>query len=57
MQQERPDRYMITLEVSNDEDIYRYIIDTFDNGSSTIFVYARERESISFSGRMEVNEK
>ena len=57
VQQERSDRYMITLEVSNDEDIYRYIIDTFDNGSSTIFVYARERESISFSGRMEVNEE
>lgn len=57
VRQERADRYLLTLEVDNEEDILRYIIDTFDNGSSTIYVYARERESISFTGRMEVNEK
>ena len=57
VQRERDDRYMINLEVSSDEDLYRYVIDTFDDGTSTIYVYSRERESISFSGKMEVNEK
>ena len=53
----RDDRYMIVLDVINDEDTYRYMIDTFDDGNSTIHVYARERESISFSGRMDIDLK
>ena len=52
--QTQADRYQIVIDVTNDEDTYRYIIDTFDNGSTTIYVFARERESIIFSGRMEV---
>ena len=57
VRKERDDRYLMVLDVSSEEDQYRYVIDTFDNGSSTIYVYARERESISFSGKMETEDK
>lgn len=42
----------ITILVSNNEDTYTYIIEVFDNGSSSIDVQARNREGISYSGDM-----
>lgn len=42
----------IEIGTSNEEDVYLYIIEVFDNGRSTIDVRARERERISYSGDM-----
>ncbi len=53
--QERPgskNARQITIQVSNNEDTYTYIIEVFDNGNSSIDVQARNREGISYSGDM-----
>lgn len=50
---EKQDKYLMVLDIDNEEALYRYSITTFDNGSSTIDVDTRERERISFSGTME----
>lgn len=42
----------IGIELTNEEDSYTYHITVFDNGSSSIDVQARKRESISYSGEM-----
>ena len=42
----------IEIDVKNDEDIYLYTLDIFDNGSTDINVRSRQREPISFSGEM-----
>lgn len=46
-------KHHIEIGVTNEEDTYLYTIDVFDNGSSTIAVQSRQRESISYSGRIE----
>ena len=43
----------IEIGLKNDEDTYLYTIKVFDNGSSSIEVQSRRRESISYSGEME----
>ena len=43
----------IEIGVTNDEDIYLYTIDVFDNGNSSVEVRARQRERISYSGNIE----
>ena len=43
----------IEIGLKNDEDTYLYTINVFDNGSSSIDVQSRRRESISYSGEME----
>ena len=45
-------RRCIEIGVRNDEDTYLYTIEVFENGSSTIRVQSRQRESISYSGEM-----
>lgn len=47
----------IEIDVKNDEDIYLYTLDIFDNGSTDINVRSRQREPISFSGEMEFRQK
>ena len=42
----------IEIGVANDEDTYFYIIEVFDNGSSSVDVRARQRERISYSGNV-----
>lgn len=42
----------IEIGLKNEEDTYLYTIEVFDNGSSSIDVQSRQRESISFSGDM-----
>lgn len=42
----------IGIELTNEEDSYTYHITVFENGSSSIDVQARKRESISYSGEM-----
>ena len=47
----------IEIDVKNDEDIYLYTLDIFDNGSTDINVRSRQRDPISFSGEMEFRQK
>jgi len=47
---------LIQISVSNDEDTYLYQLFVFDNGSSRLQVYARERDSITFDGTMEIKD-
>lgn len=51
--QAKSDQRLIKIDVKNDEDTYLYTIKVFDNGSSSIDVQSRKRESISYSGDME----
>ena len=46
-------KWHIDIDVTNEEDTYRYQIDVFDNGSSSISVESRQRERISYSGEMD----
>ena len=43
----------IEIGLTNEEDTYLYILEVFDNGSSTVSVMSRQREQISYSGNME----
>ena len=44
---------LIDIELTNPEDTYLYTIKVYDNGSSSIDVLSRQREHISYSGKME----
>ena len=46
-------KHHIEIGVTNEEDTYLYTIDVFDNGNSTIAVQSRQREPISYAGRIE----
>ena len=46
----------VEIQVDNTEDYFTYSLDIFPNGSTTIDVVARERESITFSGQMDIDE-
>ena len=43
----------IEIGVTNEEDTYLYTIEVFDNGSSSVDVWARQRERISYSGNLD----
>jgi len=45
-------RSHIEFRVNNDEDIYFFRIDVFNNGKSIIDIIAQERDAISFDGEM-----
>ena len=45
-------RSHIEFTVTNDEDIYFFRIDVFNNGQSIIDIIARDRDAISFNGEM-----
>lgn len=47
----------ITLKVRNEEDNYIYNITIFPNGTSSIQVTPTNRQSISFSGEMDIKKK
>ena len=51
--QKKSDQRSIEIGLANDEDTYVYMIDVFDNGSTSVQVTSRQRESISYSGKME----
>lgn len=55
--QTKSDLRHIEIDVKNDEDIYLYTLDIFDNGSTDINVRSRQRDPISFSGEMEFRQK
>ena len=48
-------RSHIEFTVTNDEDIYFFRIDVFNNGQSIIDIIARDRDAISFNGEMIFN--
>lgn len=46
----------IEIGVKNEEDTYVYFLDVYDNGKATVDVQSYERDRISFSGTMELEE-
>lgn len=46
-------KHHIEIGVTNEEDTYLYTINVFDNGNSSVAVQSRQREPISYSGRIE----
>jgi hypothetical protein len=44
----------IEINVTNEEDTYIYLIKVFSNGNSSIDVTSRQRDHISYSGKLEV---
>lgn len=53
-EQVKSDRMVVRMDIVNDETEYVYTVDIFDNGSSTIDVVSHSRETIRFSGNMEM---
>ena len=49
-------RMHISILVNNEEDNLIYVLTVFDNGQSSIDVRAREREPISYSGELTIDE-
>ena len=49
-------RTRVEIQVDNTEDFLTYSLDIFPNGSTTIDVVSREREPITFSGQMDIDE-
>ena len=43
----------LTLEVKNQEDLYRYILELYDNGEASIRVNSQNRDPISFDGTLD----
>jgi hypothetical protein len=49
--------YRVIMGVYNDEEEYRYILEVFENGSSTLDVTSYNRDPISFMGNMTFDKK
>ena len=45
---------LITIVVNNGEDILKYTLEVYANGSSTINVFSRDRDPISYSGYLQL---
>lgn len=45
----------IVIVTHNEEDIYQYTLEVFENGNSSIDVMSRQREEIMFSGTMKTD--
>lgn len=45
----------IIIEVYNEEDIYVYLLNVFESGSTSIIVRSRQRSEISFLGRVDMD--
>ena len=46
----------ISMKVRNDEDIYMFVLEIFDDGNTSIDVRPQEREPISYSGNIVLSE-
>lgn len=46
----------IAIELTNEEDTYLYQLSIFDNGSATIDVRSKQRQPISYSGEMQIEQ-
>ena len=49
-------RTKVEIKVDNTEDYIKYMLDIFPDGNTTIDVIPREREAITFSGQMDIDE-
>ena len=49
--------YTVRIVVRTDEDTHVYTLQIFDNGTTSIVVQSRNREPISYSGRMDFTEE
>lgn len=49
--------YLLSIKARNEEDEFVYDIEVFTNGSTSITVNARERETIRFTGVMDLEER
>lgn len=50
------DKMHMEFSVKNEEDMYKFYIDVFDNGKASINVMPQQRERISFNGEIELYE-
>lgn len=50
----KKDKVRITFKASNEEDRYQYTLTIFSNGSSTINIQPTNKQSISFTGDMDI---
>lgn len=57
MTMDKKGRARIKLEARNPEDLYKYDVTIFDNGSTNIDVSMQNREAISFRGELYIPEK
>lgn len=48
----KKDMTRILAETKNEEDCYAFQIEVFDNGRGTVYLRSREREPVSYSGRI-----
>lgn len=48
----KPGEHYIRIGLRNEEDTYIYTLTVFESGSSTIFVWMRQRTEISFNGEI-----
>lgn len=46
-------KHVILVKTHNEEDDYQMMLDVYENGDATIRMQARERESISYEGKIE----
>ena len=53
----KKDMTRVELRVQNDEDTYDYMIDVFDNGRVLLDVSPQNRESVSFSGMLNLDKE
>jgi len=44
---------LVKIKVKNEEDVYTFLLEIYDNGSTTIDMMSHERESIRYSGEIE----
>ena len=56
MQKDAKGRSYVMLVTDNKEDVLTYRLEIFSNGRTSIFVNAREREPISYEGRLDVDD-
>lgn len=48
--------HLVAIKVSNEEDTYLFRLEIFGNGNASIDLTAHERESISYTGNMDIEE-
>jgi hypothetical protein len=55
--QVKNNRMRVELSAKSEEDTYYFILDVYDNGNTNVDVSSQHRESIGFSGTMQINDE